>query len=218
MTMPRTLRFYFDFISPYAYLGWVRVQSFARERDLVLEPVPTLFAALLNTHGHKGPAEIPPKRVYVWKNVVRIAKELDVPIEPPPAHPFNPLPGLRVASVPTSEGTRNRIIDALFDATWAGGGGIGTMDAITRILDGLELDGRAWAEKATTPETKSAVKVQTEKALERGVFGVPSFGVDEEIFWGQDSLPHLDSFLKGEDPIQDDMLAKWKDLPAAARR
>src|SRR5947207_2147613 len=108
-----TLQFYFDFISPYAYLGWTQIHLLAGRHGSTVEPVPILFAALLNTYGHKGPAEIPPKRAYIFKNVLRLAHRLGVPLQPPPAHPFNPLLALRVASLPMEAGERRRLIDAL---------------------------------------------------------------------------------------------------------
>jgi 2-hydroxychromene-2-carboxylate isomerase len=85
------LRFYFDFISPYAYLGWKQVHAFARTHALEVEVVPILFAALLNANETKGPAEIPAKRIFVFKDAYRKAHQLKVPFGPPPAHPFNPL-------------------------------------------------------------------------------------------------------------------------------
>ena len=94
------IRFHFDFISPYAYLAWTQIHALAARHGRSVEPVPVLFAALLDHHGTKGPAEIPAKRRYLMFDVVRKARALGVPIGPPPAHPFDPLLALRVASVP----------------------------------------------------------------------------------------------------------------------
>src|SRR5262245_64367925 len=92
------VRFLFDYLSPYAYIAWTQVHGLAERHGRQVEPVPILFAALLGTYGHKGPAEIPPKRVYTFKHVVRLAHRVSVPLKPPPAHPFNPLLALRVTS------------------------------------------------------------------------------------------------------------------------
>src|SRR5215475_4422211 len=111
--------FYFDFISPYAFLGWKQIRLLAARVSREVEPVPVLFAALLGAHGTKGPAEVPAKRAYLFRDVARKAYRAGIPgMRPPPAHPFHPLAALRAASLPVSADTRARIVDALFDAAW----------------------------------------------------------------------------------------------------
>src|SRR6476646_612833 len=112
----RTVRFHFDFVSPYAYVAWTQIHRVVETRAAVVEPVPVLFAALLNAHGTKGPAEVPAKGVYVFKDASRKAHAAGLPpLEPPPTHPFNPLLALRVTvAAPAAE--RRRVIDALFAA------------------------------------------------------------------------------------------------------
>lgn len=216
-----TLRFYFDFISPYAYLGWVQLHEFAARRRLKVEPVPVLFAAMLGHWGHKGPAEIAPKRVYTFKHVVRLAQGLGVPLQPPIAHPFNPLLALRIASVPMPEQEQRRVTDMLFARTWVGRKSIWDADALVKALCDVDLDGEKLVQEACSPEGKARVRAQTDAAIEQGVFGVPSFVVPsaagDEVFWGQDVLGHLEAFLEGEDPAAG-VAKRWGDIPAAAQR
>src|SRR5215468_8820411 len=90
---------HFDFLSPYAYLAWCALPALAERYGQTIRPVPTLLAALL-AHGQtRGPAEIPAKRVYVFKDTLRSAALMGVPLSPPPSHPFNPLLALRVAGL-----------------------------------------------------------------------------------------------------------------------
>lgn len=215
--MTRRIVFAFDFISPYAYLGWKRAQRELSEPDVALAPRPVLFAALLNANRTKGPAEIESKRLYTWKHVVRLAHEQHVGIRPPPAHPFNPLLSLRVVTAINDEAARALAVDALFDAAWLRGEDIVAPDSVARCLDAAGLDGAALVEAAQTGTTKDALKAATAWALEAGVFGVPAYVVDDEVFWGQDSVPHLRAYLRGEDPAAA-ALAAWRDLPAGARR
>jgi 2-hydroxychromene-2-carboxylate isomerase len=212
------MRFYFDFISPYAYLGWIRIHAVAERHGLTVEPVPVLFAALLDAWGHKGPAEIPPKRIYTWKHVVRLAHDAGVPIRPPPAHPFNPLLALRIASLPISAPDRRRAIDLLFTRAWGRGEAVTDPEALVSVLDAAGLPGRDLVRRAGDPETKARLKTQTADALALGVFGVPTIEARGELFWGQDSLPHLERFLAGDDPVTPESLARWIDLPVGARR
>ncbi|MEM9693411.1 MAG: 2-hydroxychromene-2-carboxylate isomerase [Myxococcota bacterium] len=215
---PAVLRFYFDYISPFAYLGWIRLGPLAEKHARTIEPIPVLFAALLNAHGHKGPAEIPPKRVYVFKQVNRLAADYGVPLQPPPAHPFNPLLSLRLSCLPLEPSMRIQLIGRLFERTWASGQGVENADELAVVLDELGLDGRAQLRQAGSDATKRLLRNNTERALDAGVFGVPTFEADGELFWGQDSLPHLDRFLRGEDPVDAELLARWKNLPASAQR
>jgi len=212
------VRFYFDFLSPYAYIAWTQIHPLAERYGRDIDAVPILFAALLGTHGTKGPAEIPAKRLYVFKDVMRTARVLGLPLSPPPAHPFNPLLALRVASSDLDRPARRRLIDGLYRATWGGGPGVNDPAVVARIADEAGLDGAALVAGAERDEIKARVKAQTDEALALGAFGIPSILVDGELFWGYDSFGHVERRLAGRDPLDDLDLKRWKDLPASARR
>ena len=84
---------YFDFVSPFSYLQCERLQSHAAS----IRPHPVVFAAILDANGQKGPAEIVAKRVFTYRFVVWQAKALGIPFKFPHAHPFSPIPLLRLA-------------------------------------------------------------------------------------------------------------------------
>jgi 2-hydroxychromene-2-carboxylate isomerase len=213
------VRFFFDFVSPYAYVGWTQIHRLVEARGQTVEPVPVLFAGLLNAHGTKGPAEVPAKRVYVFKDASRKAHAFGLPaLAPPPSHPFNPLLALRLCTLPQPEPQRRRLIDALYAATWAGGGGVESAERVREILERLGLDATAMLAAAAAPAAKAALRANTEAAIAAGVFGVPSALVDGELFWGVDSLPHLDDFLAGRDPLPKDALARWAHIVPSATR
>jgi 2-hydroxychromene-2-carboxylate isomerase len=212
------MRLCFDFISPFAYLAWPRVHALGARHGRTVEPVPVLFAAALDRFGHLGPAEIPPKRTYVFKQCIRRAARAKLPFAPPPSHPFNPLLGLRVASLDFEPGVRRAVIDALFAATWGGGPGIESPAVVAELLDSIGLDGAGLVAAAGSPEIKARVRTQTDEAIAQGLFGVPTIFVDGELFWGDDSLDDLDDFLQGRDPVTAAELERWSALPASARR
>jgi len=212
------IRFYFDFISPYAYLGWTQIHALARRYERKVEPVAALFAAMLDANGNKGPAEIPSKRLYIFKDALRHALVLQVPFALPPTHPFNPLLGLRVVSLPMADDVRRRLIDALFRATWGGGSGITEPAVVAAIATEAGLDGEAAVLAASLDEAKALLKTNTAEAIARGVFGVPTVVVDGELFWGLDAFPHVERRLRGEDPITPEILARFSDVrPSAVR-
>ena len=214
----RPLRFYFDFISPYAYLAWTQIAALAARHRREYELIPTLFAGLLEANGQLGPAEIPRKRIYVFKDCVRSADALGVVLAVPPAHPFNPLLGLRVCSADLAPDARARAVEVLFRAVWAGGPGITEPATVARLLDAAGLDGAALVTRAGADDIKQRVRAQTDEALALGAFGVPSVLVDGELFWGLDSLPHIERRLQGNDPVDRVDVGKWRDLPAQAIR
>jgi len=212
------IEFYFDFISPYAYLAFQRIHALGGRhgREVVLRP--TLFAALLNHWGQLGPAEIPPKREFVFKQVVRRARAIAVPLLPPPSHPFNPLLGLRVATLDQPRGRHRALVDCLFRATWGGGEGIESPQTTISALDSAGFEGEAMVAAALAPDNKRRLLEAGEAAIARGVFGVPTMIADGELFFGDDSLQELEGFLRGEDPIDAALVERWRGLPVGASR
>ncbi|MGB1275438.1 MAG: 2-hydroxychromene-2-carboxylate isomerase [Nannocystaceae bacterium] len=218
--MPRTAAtFYFDFISPYAYLAWHRLPKLVAAHELELELVPILFAGLLNHYGQLGPAEVEPKREFVFRQAFRRGHRLGLRLSPPPGHPFNPLLALRVASIAEDLKHQQQVITALFEATWGGGPGIHTPALVCQALDNAGLDGAALVAKATTPEGKLRLRAATDTAIKKGVFGVPTIFTGGEVFWGDDSIAEdLPVCLRGEDPLDHELLAKWSHTEPVAVR
>jgi len=214
------LEFYFDFVSPYSYMAWTQLAALGVRVDREVEPVPVLFAGILGALGTKGPAEVPARRAYLAKDVMRAAHRAGITIIPPPAHPFNPLLALRIAVLPLEKEVRVHIIDALYAAAWGGGDGIDTPERIAAALKAAGIDAAPLLERATNAEAKDRLRHNTESALARGAFGVPTLFMDGEMFFGFDSFSALEACARGEDPVarQPDMLARWRDLPVAARR
>jgi 2-hydroxychromene-2-carboxylate isomerase len=212
------IRFYFDFLSPYAYIAWTQIHPLAERHGRAVDAVPVLFAALLGAHGTKGPAEIPAKRIYVWKDALRTARVLGLSLAPPFAHPFNPLLALRVASTDLSRAERRRLVDGLYRATWEHGQDVTDPEVVVRIADTAGIDGAALVRAAQTDAVKARLRAQTDEALAHGAFGVPSIVVDGELFWGYDSFAHIELRLAGRDPIAGVDLLEWARLPAGATR
>jgi 2-hydroxychromene-2-carboxylate isomerase len=213
----RTLRFYFDYISSNAYLAWHRLPDLERRFELAIEPVPVLFAGLLEAHGQLGPAEIPAKARWMWRDNLRKAARLGIPLEPPRFHPFNPLLPLRVSSLPLAARERRALIDALFHAQWAERRHLSEPGEVAAAASRAGLPGEALVARAQELESKQRLRQQTQDAIAAGVFGVPTLIVGGELFWGFDDLAHLELHLRGEDPIAGRELGASR-LPASAVR
>lgn len=216
---PAPIRFLFDYVSPYACLASTQIRALAAAHGRAVEPVPVLFAGMLEATGARGPAEIPAKRTYTGRHVLRLAAALGVPIDAPATHPFNPLAALRITTAIDDPNDRFRLFDALYRAAWAEGVRVDDAEVVARIATAAGLDGASLAARAKAPEIKARLRQATDEAIAQGVFRVPTMIADGELFWGVDSLPLLDRFLAGEDSIDPARVAKWLAVtPSASRK
>lgn len=213
----KTLRFYFDPISPYAALAFERLPEALEGLSYEVEYRPVLFAALLHALGQKGPAEIEPKRQWTFRQVAWAAHQMNVPLQVPSQHPFNPLPLLRLAWASGEAGRTpsRRAVEAIFHHVWRGQGEdaneAGRLAALTQDLSP--------AQDPAGEAVKEALRQATEQALAAGVFGVPTVEVDGKLFWGLDALPMLAAYLQGDAWFDGDAWdAAAKTRPGLVRR
>jgi 2-hydroxychromene-2-carboxylate isomerase len=214
----RSLRFIFDYESPNAYIAWTELPRLEKNYDLSVQPVPVLYAGLLDAHGHVGPGEIPAKGRWMGKDVLRKSVRLGVPLNPPAFMPFNPLLALRVTLLDFTDEMRRRVIQALFEAVWVRGMHVSEPAVVEQVTNELGLPGVELIEQAQTPEIKALLRHQTDEVAASGVFGVPTMQVEGELFWGYDDFPHLELFLAGKDPLDLERWAEWSKTQASSNR
>jgi 2-hydroxychromene-2-carboxylate isomerase len=193
--------FYFDYLSPYAYFASREISALCERHGVELRLRPVLFAGLLNHWGQRGPAEIPPKAVHTAKECMRHALTRGIPFRPPRHHPFNPLSALRTSLAAVSGENQAGVVRAIFDLGWAEGGDIGDAAEIVTALDAAGLDGPALVDAADSQTARDGLRRETELAVQRGVFGIPTMIAGDELFWGLDQLSYLELFLEGKDPL-----------------
>lgn len=190
----KQITFYLDFISPYAYLAFEKLPQALEGLSYAVDYRPVLFAGLLKHHGQLGPAEIAPKRDWTYRQVLWLAHSNGIPMQMPAAHPFNPLPLLRLALACGAGGLANRYVcETLFRHVWRGGAD--ASDAAR--LEALKLALNP-ARDLGGDEVKTELKGNTDDAIARGIFGVPTCAVDDKLFWGVDALPMLRAYLEGD--------------------
>lgn len=185
---------YLDFISPYACLAFEKLPEALMGHSYSVTYKPVLFAAMLKHHGQLGPAEIPAKRDWTYRQVLWLAHSQGVDLQLPAAHPFNPLPLLRLAVACEAQGLPNRYVcETVFRHVWRGGAD--ATDAVRLQALTTQLSPQR---DVNCDEVKQQLKVHTEEAIAAGVFGVPTFAVDGKLFWGFDALPMLRDYLRGD--------------------
>jgi len=193
--------FYFDYISHNAYLAWHALPQLAARHGYALRPVPVLFAGFLKAYGQLGPAEIPPKLDWMNRNNLRKAALLGIPFNAPARHPFNPLLLLRLTAADMDEPQRCALTGALLHGIWADALEPEDPAAIAHCLAAHGIEAAALIARAAEPAVKASVRANTDEAIARGAFGVPTMLVGTEVFWGYDDLPFLERFLAGDDPL-----------------
>lgn len=207
----RSVEWYFDFISPFACLQWPRIRELAAQRHVQLRPI--LFAGLLDRHGHKGPAEIPAKRCFTYRQVWWRAQQYGRTLRFPPAHPFNPLAALRLA---IAAGSTPDAIDAIFDWIWRDGRAGDSAAALAEVGSTLGIDDVAAA--IAQPAVKATLKDNFDAAVEAGVFGVPTLAIAGQLFWGDDATEFALAALDDPALLDDPELQRLDALPMAASR
>jgi len=188
------ITFYLDFISPYAWLAFEELPLALMGQSYTVTYKPLLFAALLKHHGQLGPAEIPAKRDWTYRQVQWLAHSKGRTLDMPAAHPFNPLGLLRLAIATDPEGQPNRYVcETLFKHVWVGGADAADAARLAAITGQLAPE-----RDPADDSVKVQLRAHAEEAIAKGVFGVPAFEVDGKLFWGLDGLPMLRAYLDGD--------------------
>jgi len=203
--MAASIDWYFDFVSPFSYISLYRLKELSA--PVVYKPV--LFAGLLKHWGQKGPAEIPAKRRWTYRWCTWWTRELDLTFRFPEQHPFNPLPHLRLA---LACGGHPEAVKRIFDWVWMSGENAADPDRFAKLCAELGVP----AERLM--EAKDQLRQNTEEAAARGVFGVPSFVVDGEVFWGADSIEFVRAFLRDDAVLRNAEMRRVDALPIGAAR
>jgi 2-hydroxychromene-2-carboxylate isomerase len=201
----------FDVISPFAYLSLKQLTQLPPHVEV--EYVPVLLAGLLNHYGQIGPAEMPSKRRFTYRFVLWRARRMGIPMQMPPAHPFNPLQALRLI---IAAGCSHRAIELVFDAIFQHGLDVADAKVIERLAVELSIDDpmRALNESSV----KQQLRQNTDWAIAKGIFGVPTFLVDDELFWGHDSFDMVLDYLRDASAFQGGPMRAIDNLPIGVQR
>jgi 2-hydroxychromene-2-carboxylate isomerase len=203
------LEWYFDFISPFSYLQSEQLHLLPAEVEIHFKPV--LFAGLLNYWDNKGPAEVPPKRIWTYEHCAWLAARHGVPFKLPEYHPFNPLPLLRLC---IALGSTQAVVQRLFRYVWHEGRLPTEADHWQALLEELGVT----ADMLNTPQIKQQLHINGEQAIAANVFGVPTAVVDQHCFWGMDSIEMLLGYLRGDPFFQSEQFKAAQNLPQGIQR
>ena len=197
----KSIHFYFDYISPYAYFAWRRLPSLAKKYNRQIEAHPIVFGKLLDKWGQLGPAEIPPKKNWLNRYCLRYSAINGFEYNPPKKHPFNPLAALRMSLKEVSGINQFQVIDAIFEGGWSQGADLGDLPTLIALLEKQSINGVNFSQQISKRCVKDSLINETKVAIDMGVFGVPSIIIDDNLFWGNDQMEHIELLLAGKDPL-----------------
>ena len=176
--------------STYSYLSVMRVEKVAAAAKIGVTWRPFLLGPIFRAQGwNDSPYNlVPAKGRYMWRDVARLAEGYGLPFERPSLFPRNGLLAARVALVAEPEGWCADFSRAVFAAEFAHDRDIADPAVLAGLLETLGQEPAAVLARAESAETKTRLREQTERAQKLGIFGAPSFVVDDELYWGNDRL------------------------------
>jgi 2-hydroxychromene-2-carboxylate isomerase len=196
-TNPKTIEFYFDVGSPTAYLAYKRLQQLKAQYNCIIIYKPVLLGGLFKASGNSSPVTVPAKgRYMMMDDLPRFAKLYDVPLNNNPHFPINTLNLMRGAVAALHTDYFDTYLDAIFSAIWVESKNMGDLDIVAEVLTDANLNTAAILTSTQDSEVKTALITNTEKAVEKGLFGAPTMFVDNDMFFGQDRLQFVELTLQ----------------------
>ena len=193
--MPRTLEFFFDFMSPPTYLAYTQLPGILERTGAEVSWRPMYTIGLHQLTGNQSPIMVPNKGKWAGKDLQRFVKRYGILFNPNPYQPVKVVPSLRGALAAQEGEGFHGYVDAVFKAMWVDGKNIGDLDVLRGIITNAGLDADHILKRMGDDDIKQKLLDNTQEAADRGAFGAPSFFVGDELFWGQDRLDFVEEAL-----------------------
>ena len=195
LSMTKNVTFCFDFGSPYSYLAYNNLNSI-REAGGEVAIMPVLLGGIFKATGNQPPATVQKKGEYMFKDINRWSKKLGIPFKMNPYFPILTVPHMRGAVLAQRENILEKYMQVMFEAIWVKAMNLNDQEILTNIAEKSGIDPNQFAEEISSDEIKNKLRENTEFAISKGAFGVPTYYLDDEMFWGIDSVKFLLDGLK----------------------
>tara|TARA_E500000178_G_C16943173_1_gene717467 strand:+ start:775 stop:1362 length:588 start_codon:yes stop_codon:yes gene_type:complete len=186
--MIKTLEFYFDFISPYSFIAYQELKKVEKKETIKIKYKPILLGGLHNLHNIKAPAFIPAKAKFMIRDCKMIAEKNKIRFKFNSYFPIKTLNLMRGVIIADEDDFLGYYVDKIFDCIWKDGLNMNDHSIIEKILKNLNINPKTFLLRLSTQNIKNSLKEKTDDAFKKGIFGAPSFVVNNKIFWGQDRL------------------------------
>ena len=186
--MIKSLDFYFDFISPYSYFAHKEIIKIEKKNSIKVKYKPILLGGLHNLHGIKAPAFIPAKAKHMIRDCKLIAEKNGIIFKFNSYFPIKSLNLMRGVFVAEEDNFKSYYIENIFNSIWQDGLNMNDENIIQKVLKNLNVNPKTFFLRSTSSSIKELLKTKTGDAYNKGIFGAPSFVVNNKIFWGQDRI------------------------------
>ena len=194
--MAKSVDFYFDYGSPTSYLAYTQMPGVAKRTGATVNYRPILLGAVFQATGNRSPVEVAAKGKWMRSDLQHFAERYNVPYQWNPHFPINTLALMRGATYASREGFLVPYSDAIYKAVWADGLNMGDPAVIGKVLQEAGIEAQKVIAATQEQAVKDALKATTQQAIERGLFGAPTFFVGERMHFGQDRLPYVEELLR----------------------
>jgi len=186
--MIKSFEFYFDFGSPYSFLAHKQIMKIENENSIKIKYMPILLGGLFKLTGNKPNADIPIKGKHMIKDCKLWAEKYKITFKFNNYFPINTLNLMRCALVAEKKNFSRIFISKVFDAIWKDGLNLNDNIIIEKILKNLDINPKNFLMESVELKIKDELKLRTNNAYKKGIFGAPTFLINNKIFWGQDRL------------------------------
>ena len=193
--MTKTVTFCFDFGSPYSYLAY-NYLSPIKETGAQIDLKPVLLGGIFKATGNQPPATVQKKGEYMFKDIQRWSNKLDISFKMNPYFPILTVPHMRGAILAQKKDILEDYMQSMFDSMWLKGLNLNDQEILTQVASESGIDPNDFAEGISSDEIKDELRVNTQFAIDKGAFGVPTYFLENEMFWGIDSIKFLLESLK----------------------
>ena len=188
--MSKTVIFCFDFGSPYSYLAYNNL-GIIKDTGAEIQIKPVLLGGIFKATGNQPPASIIKKGEYMFKDIERWSKKLNLKFKMNPYFPILTVPHMRGAVLAEKMNILENYMKKMYEAIWVNGLNLNDQQILSQIAEEAGIDSNVFAEGIMSDEIKEMLKVNTQFAIDRGAFGVPTYFFNDEIYWGIDSVKFL---------------------------
>ena len=195
--MSKTVIFCFDFGSPYSYMAY-KYLNVIEDKGAIIEMKPVLVGAIHKATGNQSPVMIKNKGDYMFKDLNRWSNKLDVPLKMNPYFPILTVPHMRGAVLAQKNDILENYMQVMFESIWTKAMNLNDQELLTQVATESGMDANSFAEGISSDEIKNKLRENTEFAINKGAFGVPTFYIDDEMYWGIDSMKFLVEYLKNQ--------------------
>ena len=194
--MSKSLDFYFDFISPYSFIAYKEIQKFEKKYSFKIKYRPILLGGLHNLHGIKAPAFIPSKARFMIRDCKIVSEKKNIKFKFNSYFPIKTLNLMRGVLIAEEDDIKNHYVDSIFNSIWRDGFNMNDQIVIEKVLKNININPKTFFLRSSSQNIKNLLKKKTDEAFRKGIFGAPTFLVNNKIFWGQDRLEFAIDELK----------------------